>query len=116
MEPFFAILLALLMLGAGLALGWLVGRGRAAALAEERAKACEQLRIELAAATGERDAARQDLAGLQADARNFEARMKELIQAKEALTARETNRRNPMPSTNANESRRVRTNPHKPPV
>ena len=29
----------------------------------------------------------RDLAGLQADARNFEARMKELIEAKEALTA-----------------------------
>ena len=87
MEPFFAILLALLMLGAGLALGWFLGRGRAAVLAEERAKTCDQLRADLAAATGERDAARQDLAGLQADARNFEARMKELIEAKEALTA-----------------------------
>ena len=29
----------------------------------------------------------RDLAALQADARNFEARMKELIEAKEALTA-----------------------------
>ena len=41
----------------------------------------------LAEVTKERDAAMRDLAGLQADARNFEARMKELMEAKEALTA-----------------------------
>ena len=41
----------------------------------------------LAEVTKERDEAMRDLAGLQADARNFEARMKELIEAKEALTA-----------------------------
>jgi len=45
------------------------------------------LRASLAEVTRERDQAMRDLAGLQADARNFEARMKELVEAKEALTA-----------------------------
>src|SRR5687767_3451297 len=87
MEPPVAILLVLVMLGVGLGLGWFLGRGRAAVLAEERGRTCDQLRSDLTAMAGERDAARQDLAGLQADARNFEARMKELLEAKEALTA-----------------------------
>jgi DNA recombination protein RmuC len=81
------ILLLLIMLAVGLVLGWMVGRGRAGALAEERGRTCDQLRTDLAAAAAERDGARQDLAGVQADARNFEARMKELLEAKEALTA-----------------------------
>ena len=66
MDPL-VILLLLVMLAIGLGLGWLVGSGRAAALAEERGRACEQLRSELAAAAAERDGARQDLAGLQAE-------------------------------------------------
>jgi DNA recombination protein RmuC len=86
MDPI-VILLLLILLAVGFVLGWMVGRGRAGALAEERGRTCDQLRTELAAAAAERDGARQDLAGLQADARNFEARMKELLEAKEALTA-----------------------------
>jgi DNA recombination protein RmuC len=86
MDPLTLLLIAALV-AAGVALGWYVGRGRAGALAEERGKAAELLRLTLSEVTKERDAAMRDLAGLQADARNFEARMKELIEAKEALTA-----------------------------
>jgi DNA recombination protein RmuC len=81
------LLLIAALVAAGVALGWYVGRGRAGAIAEERGKAAELLRMTLTEVTKERDAALRDLAGLQADARNFEARMKELIEAKEALTA-----------------------------
>ncbi len=81
------LLLIAILVAAGVALGWLVGRGRAGAIAEERGKAADALRASLAEVTKERDAAIRDLAGLQADARNFEARMKELVEAKEALTA-----------------------------
>ncbi|HEX8640010.1 MAG TPA: DNA recombination protein RmuC [Allosphingosinicella sp.] len=80
-------IIAFAVLLVGLAFGWLIGRARAAALAEERAKAAELLRMTLGEVTKERDEALRELAGLQADARNFEARMKELIEAKEALTA-----------------------------
>lgn len=87
MDPIVVILLMVAALAGGMTLGWLVGRGRAGALAEERAKTAELLRMTLSEVTRERDEAMRDLAGLQADARNFEARMKELIEAKEALTA-----------------------------
>ena len=86
MDPV-SLLVAALLLAGGLALGWVLGKSRAGAVAEERAKAAEQLRADLAAVTGERDAAIRELAALQADAHNFEARMKELMEAKEALTA-----------------------------
>jgi DNA recombination protein RmuC len=86
MDPL-ALLLIAFLVAAGVALGWLVGRGRAGAIADERGKAAEALRATLAEVTGERDSAIRDLAGLQADARHFEARMKELMEAKEALTA-----------------------------
>ncbi|MBV9883986.1 MAG: DNA recombination protein RmuC [Sphingomonadaceae bacterium] len=86
MDPLILIVIAFLVAG-GVALGWLVGRGRAGAIAEERGKAADALRTSLAEVTRERDAAVRDLAGLQADARNFEARIKELMEAKEALTA-----------------------------
>jgi DNA recombination protein RmuC len=85
MDPL-TLLLAAALLTAAAALGWFAARGRAGAL-EERAKAADQLRATLESVTAERDAAMRDLAALQADARNFEARMKEMIEAKEALTA-----------------------------
>ncbi|MEA3012322.1 MAG: recombination protein RmuC [Sphingomonadales bacterium] len=85
MDPL-TLLLAAALLAAAVALGWFAARGRAGAL-EERARAADQLRATLDGVTVERDAAMRDLASLQADARNFEARMKELIEAKEALTA-----------------------------
>src|SRR3954469_5772095 len=86
MDPL-SLILIFLLAAAGVALGWMVGRGRAGAIAEERGKAAEALRISLSEMTKERDAAIRDLAGLQADARNFEARMKELMEAKQQLTA-----------------------------
>jgi len=86
MDPLTLILIAAFV-AAGVALGWLVGRGRAGAIAEERGKAAEGLRATLSEVTRERDTAMRDLARLQADARNFEARMKELMQAKQELTA-----------------------------
>src|SRR3954469_2481564 len=82
-----ALLLIAALVAAGVALGWFVGRGRAGAGADERGKAAELLRMTLSEVTRERDEAMRDLAGLKADARNFEARMKELIEAREALTA-----------------------------
>ena len=87
MDPTLAILIAFVALAAGVALGWLVGRGRAGALAEERAKQAELLRMTLNEVTKERDDAMRDLSALQADARNFEARMAELREAKDALSA-----------------------------
>lgn len=86
MDPVTLLIIAALVAG-GIALGWVLGKGRAGAVAEERGKAAEQLRTDLTSVTGERDAAIRELAALQADARNFEARMKELMEAKEALTA-----------------------------
>jgi DNA recombination protein RmuC len=85
MDPLTLLLVAAL-LAAAAALGWFAARGRTGAL-EERAKAADLLRMTLDGVTGERDAAMRDLAALQADARNFEARMKEMMEAKEALTA-----------------------------
>ena len=85
-----SVLLALVALAVGLGLGWLLG-----ARGGERAKAnAEALRLQLDAVVGERDAARgaldasgRELAALQADARNFDARMKDLQESKDALIA-----------------------------
>lgn len=86
MEPLMAVLLIVAALVAGLALGWLFGGGRTGALAEERGKAAELLRMTLDEVTRERDEGLRELAGLQADARNFEVRLKELLEAKEELS------------------------------
>src|SRR4051812_15372094 len=86
MDPLTLIIGALLIAGA-VAIGWYAGRGRAGALAEERAKAAELLRTDLGSVTRERDEALRELAGAQADARNFDARMKELRETKEILSA-----------------------------
>ena len=87
MDPFLAILAALATLTIGLALGWQIGRSRAGAIAEERGKEADRLRVSLDEVMKERDQCVRDLATLQADARNFEARMAELLEAKEALSA-----------------------------
>ena len=87
MDPFLAILAALAALTIGLALGWQIGRSRAGAIAEERGKEADRLRVSLDEVMKERDQCVRDLATLQADARNFEARMAELLEAKEALSA-----------------------------
>jgi len=86
MDPL-PMLLAIAALAVGLLLGWLVGRGRAGALAEERGRNCEELRATVAEVTRDRDEALRKLAGVEADARNFEVRMQELMAAKEQLSA-----------------------------
>lgn len=86
MEPLVAVLLIVPALAAGLALGWLLGGGRAGALAEERGKAADLLRMTLDEVTKERDEALRSHAGLEADARNFETRMTELREAKDELS------------------------------
>ena len=107
MDPLLSVALAVAALIVGLALGWLASARQSApvhaecdqlrarcsdaekaqAAADERSKAAEGLRIALGEVTGERDQALRQLAEMQADARHFEARMKELIDAKEALSA-----------------------------
>jgi hypothetical protein len=62
MDPLTLILIAAFV-AAGVALGWVVGRGRAGAIAEERGKAADELRASLSEVTKERDAAMRDLAG-----------------------------------------------------
>ncbi|HVI98668.1 MAG TPA: DNA recombination protein RmuC [Sphingomonas sp.] len=106
MEPL-AILLVVVAVLAGLALGWFLGnRGVAAARAErdaraedfrkaitdlagaeERAKTADALRAELTAIRDDRDGARTELATLKADARAFEARLAELKEAKDVMAA-----------------------------
>ncbi|HEY0626316.1 MAG TPA: DNA recombination protein RmuC [Allosphingosinicella sp.] len=100
-------LLAIAALLVGLGTGWYFGswqaaafRGErdalqarvsqaevAAAAAEERAKAGELLRLTLSEVTKERDEALQQVSALQADARNFDLRLKELTEAKDLLAA-----------------------------
>jgi DNA recombination protein RmuC len=82
------IIVGLVVLVLGAAIGWLLGaRG-----GEQGKAAAESLRLQLNAVRDERDAARsahevaaRDLATLQADARNFDARMKDLQESKDAL-------------------------------
>ena len=85
-----AVLMAVVALAIGVGLGWLLGsRGG------EQAKAnADSLRLQLDGVREERDAARgaldiagRDLASLQADARHFDARMKDLQESKDALIA-----------------------------
>lgn len=87
MEPLIATVLIIAALAAGLVLGWFVGHSRAAAIASERARAVDQLRASLDQVSRERDSNVRELAALQADVRNFETRIKELMEAKESLSA-----------------------------
>lgn len=86
MEPLIAVLLIVAALAGGLALGWFLGSGRAGALAEERGKTADLLRLTLDEVTKERDDAQRARASLEADARNFETRMTELREAKDELS------------------------------
>lgn len=106
MEPIAALFVVVALL-LGLAVGWwLAQRGMAAiraerdaradefkkaivdlAGAEERAKAADGLRQELSDLRFDRDAARADIARLEAEARGFDARLSELREAKDALAA-----------------------------
>lgn len=81
-----AIGLALAALALGAALGWLIG-SRTAASATERASRAAELQKLLDAVIVERDEAMRARAALEADARNFDARMAEIREAKDALSA-----------------------------
>ena len=81
-----ALLIALLALGVGALVGWLIGsRG-----GEQAKAAVESLRMQLDEVRRERDSNRdaaRDLAALQADARAFEQRMQDLTDSRDALIA-----------------------------
>jgi DNA recombination protein RmuC len=97
MDAGLSIVLAVIALAAGLAIGWLLaGRGAAAIRSErdrldERAAQADLLRKTLDEVSRERDAAHRDLSAERATATErtagFERSMKELREAKEALTA-----------------------------
>jgi DNA recombination protein RmuC len=84
------ILAVIVALAVGALIGWLVaGRNSAGA-----AQTVENLRMQLNGVTAERDEARtnldstsRELGALQADARNFDQRMKDLAESKDALIA-----------------------------
>lgn len=84
------VIVGLMALGLGAVIGWLFGqRG-----GEQGKATAESLRMQLDAVVKERDEARsagdvaaRELATLQADARNFDARMKDLAESKDALIA-----------------------------
>lgn len=102
-----AILIVVAVLIAGLAAGWLVGRGEAAtaraerdartdefrraitelAAAEERARAADALASTLDRVRSEREAAVMEIATLKAESAAFEARLAELRDAKEMMGA-----------------------------
>ncbi|MGI8931130.1 MAG: DNA recombination protein RmuC [Sphingomicrobium sp.] len=86
MDPVVAVIL-IVALVVGLGLGWFLGSRGAASLASDRAMRSEQLQKLLDAVTGERDEAQRNLATREADARNFDARMKDLTESKDALVA-----------------------------
>ena len=85
MDAIIWIILALLLgIGLGALIGWLYASRRSAADAERAARAAELQKL-LDAVTAERDEALQDRAALQADARNFDARMADLQKSREEL-------------------------------
>lgn len=87
MEPILTIIFVLVALILGAVLGWFASARIAAPLRAEN----QRLRTALDGVVRERDAVRQELAGLKAAAeernRAFEARLTELREAKDALTA-----------------------------
>ena len=85
MDAIIWIILALLLgIALGALIGWLYASRRSAADAERAARAAELQKL-LDAVTAERDEALQDRAALQADARNFDARMADLQKSREEL-------------------------------
>ncbi|VAV92556.1 DNA recombination protein RmuC [hydrothermal vent metagenome] len=83
MDPIFVIAGIVIALLGGLAIGWFVG-GKPAA---EASRTADALRITLDGVRDERDIAKTELATLQADARNHDKQMQQLMEAKEALSA-----------------------------
>ncbi len=101
MDAIVALLIAIVTLIIGLGAGWFVG-GRAATAstkaAEETATSLRNMlngvqterdtaRSERDSIRDDRDQARQNLASLEADARNHEKQLQQLVEAKESLTA-----------------------------
>jgi DNA recombination protein RmuC len=101
LDAVFALLIAIFTLIMGLGAGWYMG-GRAAAVASKAAEETaaslrtmlDGLQTERDTARSERDAiredrdqARQSLASLEADARNHEKQLQQLVEAKESLSA-----------------------------
>ncbi len=101
MDAIVALLIAIVTLIIGLGAGWFVG-GRAATAstkaAEETATSLRNMldgvqterdtaRSERDSIRDDRDQARQSLASLEADARNHEKQLQQLVEAKESLTA-----------------------------
>ena len=80
------IIVAIAALALGGLIGWLLG-SRGAGAATERGARAEQLQTMLDAVVGERDTALRDKASLEANARNFDQRMDDLKQSKDALVA-----------------------------
>ncbi|MGP1354192.1 MAG: DNA recombination protein RmuC [Parasphingopyxis sp.] len=98
MDPLIISLIVIAALVTGAVLGWVASGRSAAPLREENARlrmegeaVAKDLRTALDGVRDERDAAQRELAGLKASAeerdRAFEARLTELREAKEALTA-----------------------------
>ncbi len=83
MDPVIAVVLALAALVLGLALGW----HAASRLAGQGSARAAELQKLLDAVIVERDEATRARAALEADARNFDARMGEIREAKEVLSA-----------------------------
>lgn len=81
MEPVIAVVLALVALLVGLALGWFAA-SRGAGQGSERA---EQMQKLLDAVTSERNEALSAKAALEADVRNFDARMADLQKSRDQL-------------------------------
>ena len=90
------VIVGILALAAGLAVGWLLANAKTAALRserdrlDERAAQAEQIRVRLDQVSAERDTALRDIAAERASAAEraagFEARLAELREAKEALS------------------------------
>ena len=80
------IIIVIAALAFGGLLGWLLG-SRGAGAATERGARAEQLQTMLDAVVAERDEALRGRATLEADARNFDQRMDDLKQSKDALVA-----------------------------
>lgn len=90
MDPILVILFVIAALIAGALLGWLAnGRSLAPLRAQldDARNTATDLRTALDGVRDERDAAQREVATLQADARNHEKQLAQLLEAKEALSA-----------------------------
>lgn len=101
MDPVFALIIAIATLILGLGVGWFVGQKSAGSGVKAAEETTASLRTMLDGITGERDdarkerdhiredrdQARQRLASLEADARNHEKQLQQLVEAKESLSA-----------------------------